>query len=174
MEGLSGVKPNIAPRVNTKTPVLPAVTQTAGQAEGAPSGTATGPEVKTVREIRSQQPGGSNPGASEQVTDLQGNTAQQVSGETVKKTTALLGKIKDNIGLVDVKVDKKNIIIDKPWPMKNDKVPIQEGKVDEAKNTVAELMQKFKGGQNPTDEDSLKVLNVIDQQKLMALMQEKS
>lgn len=127
--------------------------------------------VTTVNDLRGKEVKKSNPDASQGVVQTQSEGAKEVSGEKVKKTRGILQQVKDNIGLVDVKVDDKNIIIDKPWPMKDAKIPLQEGKLQEARSVVSDLTKKFKADQNPTAQDSVRVLNVVDQQKLMAMLE---
>ncbi len=127
--------------------------------------------VTTVNDVRGKEVKKSNPEVSQVVVQTQSNGAKEVSGEKVEKTRGILQQVKDNIGLVDVKVDDNNIVIDKPWPMKDAKIPLQEGKLQEARSVVSDLTKKFKADQNPTAQDSVRVLNVVDHQKLMAMLE---
>jgi hypothetical protein len=129
-----------------------------------------------VKDVRKTPHEGSNPGASGEIVNVQSETAREVRGgdapnpEHVKKTTEILQKIKDNLKHVDVKVDKNDILIKKPFFMGDDRIPIRDGKKEEARTTVDNLMKKFKGGQNPNENDAINVLSVVDPKKMLGLM----
>lgn len=77
-----------------------------------------------------------------------------------------LDQIKKYISKLDLRVEKNNekdnIVIDKPWPFKDEYIPIKNGKTDQARQFVQGIKDKFQSGVEPSISDAEKAMEITD------------
>ncbi|MEW6278544.1 MAG: hypothetical protein AB1758_07990 [Candidatus Eremiobacterota bacterium] len=82
----------------------------------------------------------------------------------VPATLGILQKLKKHHGTVDVTVDQgsNELVVDKPFPMSDDRIPLRQGKAPQAAQLVRQISTKFGQGVDPTPQDAEDVLSVVD------------